>query len=109
MNKESPIYTITTIERLEFDENYYCKHGDIRCVGFYYDKESAEEAVKENCCDIWEYLYDYAVIEQTPPGVYGTSSSGYERWFYKFNQEIKRYEPITEPECVTHIYALGIG
>lgn len=109
MSKEDLIYTITTLEKLEPSDNFYCEHGDTRCVGFYHDKESAERSVEENCCDIWEYLYDYVVIEATPPGVYGTSSSGCERWFYKFNQETERYEPIEEPECVKHIYGFGIG
>ena len=109
MDKCSSIYTITTIEKLEPDDKYYCQHGDTRCVGFYHDKKSAEEAVEENRCDIFECLYDYAVIEQTPPGVYGTSSAEYERWFYKYDHENKRYDPIEEPECVKHIYGFGVG
>lgn len=109
MNKISPIYTITTIEKLKPDDRYYCQQGDTRCVGFYYDMESAEEAVIENRCDIFECLYDYAVIEQTPQGVYGTSSSEYKRWFYKYDHDNNKYVPIEEPECVKHIYGFGIG
>jgi hypothetical protein len=58
------IYLVTTI---------WNKNGDhhSRSVGYYFNKEDAVHAVKENACDIYECgFYNYAVIEEIREGIY---------------------------------------
>ena len=74
--------------------------------GFYHNFEEAEQDVLNNACDIWEYTYNYAVIEKMDPGIYPINN---ERHFYKFNLETKKYEWINEPKKLNHIVNFSIG
>lgn len=72
-----------------------------RALGWFPTFEEAEEEVVSNACDIWEYSYDYAIIEETPPGYYRSaplsntdSSQGTVIYWYKFNEETRRYEKL---------------
>jgi hypothetical protein len=102
------MYFITTIEKLpNLKGNTTC--GATRCVGYYETFNEANETVINNECDICEYLYDYCVIEKVSPGLYQYAMRGIDRWFYKFNDETKQYDPIDEPEEFAHLVGLGIG
>ena len=102
----NPIYTIMVFSKCEKDEHGWLNMGGSRVVGFRHTFELAEEVVKTNMCDIWEYSYDYALIEEVDPAIYPCSMT---RWFYKFNQDIGGYERIEEPECFKNSCALTIG
>lgn len=41
-----------------------------RCVGYVDSLEEAKNIIKDNVCDIFEYVYKYAVIENVPSGIY---------------------------------------
>ena len=97
------IFTITTF--------CYCKNDDtpvsnLRTPGFYHNFDEAETDVMNNACDIWEYTYNYAVIEELKPGVYPQCVN---RHFYKFNLETKKYESILTPKGLEHITGFSIG
>lgn len=96
------IYTVTGIEG--FDNEGTC--GALRCFGYYNSLERAERAVVNNACDMWEYLYDYAVIEKVEEGVFPLS---FERWFYKFNAREGKFERIPEPKSMGVYINIGIG
>lgn len=98
--KYRPIYAITTFTKLEEDKLGWPEVGSTNTVGFYYGEKVANHAVKENNCDMWEYCYDYALIEKIYPGVYGCSLK---RWLYKFDVETKEYKQIEEPEFFKHV------
>lgn len=98
------IYLITTFDKLEPDERYGYSLGSTRSVGFRYSFELAEEVVKTNMCDIWEYCYDYACVEELAPCLYPDAER---RWFYKYNREINGYEPIEEPDFMHHHGPIG--
>jgi len=87
------IYTITVFESL--DEKYGIINS--RCMGYYSNPWDADEDVRNNNLDIHEYLYKYAVIEKVREGLYPCCIK---RWFYKWDDVDKLYEPIEEPECV---------
>ena len=93
----SPVYTITCLTKLE-EKNTWPDFGCTAFMGFYHDKNDAISAVMENACDINETCYEYAVVEEIPPGVYAYPRP---RWFFKFDG--KRYIPIEEPKYMTHI------
>lgn len=101
---EQKIYLITVMDKLEHDERWGYKLGDTRSVGFRYTFELAEEVVKTNMCDIWEYCYDYACIEELACELY---PDAHHRWFYKFNEEKKVYEEIEEPWFIKHHGPIG--
>lgn len=102
--RDQKIYLITVFDKLEPDERWEYKLGSTRSVGFRYSFELAEEVVKTNMCDIWEFCYDYACIEELGCELYPFAEN---RWFYKYNRDIDGYEPIEEPEFLKHCGAVG--
>lgn len=82
--------------------------GDSRTVGYYYTYDDARDAVTGNLFDIWETVYDYALIEKVPPGVY--NGAGHEdRSLFKYDRGTDKYVPIEEPKIMNRIYGVGIG
>ena len=79
-------------------ESLIGKH--FRCFGYYKTEEDAIAAVTENCCDIQERCYDYAMVEYIPGGVYALAEK---RLFFKWNDELEMFEPIPSlddsPQC----------
>ena len=98
------IFLITVFTKCESDQRFGAKLGSRRSVGFRHSFEWAEEVVKTNMCDIWEYCYDYACIEELGPELYPYHQS---RKFYKYNRTINGYEEIEEPECLSGYIPIG--
>lgn len=97
------MYFITVIEDL--DPEWGTK--GTRCVGYKKTFKNADQAVRENWCDINETIYNYAVIEFfKDDAIYPTCL---ERWFYKFNYEKSIYKSIEEPIEVKHFCNFAIG
>ena len=94
---DTHIFTVTTMEKLEKNKLGWLETGDIRTVGFFQELSDAQIVVVCNMGDINETIYDYAVIEELPFGLYPYSAN---RWFYKFNYDKKEYEAIEKPACV---------
>lgn len=101
------IYTITTTTKLgeKNEETGFPDFGSSRVVGFYEDKYTAFSRVMENCCDIWETIYDYAIVEEVEEGLYPRT----EQYFFKYNMETQLYEPIEKPEAIKHFCNFSIG
>lgn len=99
------IYWFITVFR-----NFDPKYGtvDSRTWGFYSNKEDALKVLNENRTDIWETIYDYAVLEAYNEGI---SAYNFKvgRQFFKYNQELDSYKPIEEPEEVKHYASFAIG
>lgn len=92
------IYVITTFEKVSKDEYGFPDYGSIRQVVWYSNHDDAVQMVKANNCDMWETIYDYALVESLPKGMYPTTCPGYECEYFKYNQEIEKYEPIDKSE-----------
>lgn len=96
------IYPITVMTDI-VNKNGFCYCSSGQQVGIYYKKEDAIETVVENCGDINEHTYNYALVEEIPYGVYPTAHN---RWWYKFNYNTCKYEQIfsmedgNEPEFI---------
>jgi hypothetical protein len=71
------------------------KVSDKRCVGYYDNYETAAKAVIENWCDIWEYYYDYCIIENIEEGLYSIRQ---EQFWFKFNINTRKYEHCDVPD-----------
>jgi len=100
------MFYITCFEKIEINKNDWTDIGAQRTFGYYSDKATTFKAVKENWCDLFEYLYEYAVIENIPEGIHPMCE---ERWFFKFNQKTREFEPIEEPIEFEHLINFALG
>ena len=66
----------------------------------------ADDTLSNNKTDLWEYCYDYGVIEEYHTGLFGYN---FKRWFYKYNKETGFYDHIDEPEELKHYAGFAIG
>lgn len=98
------MYFITGIEDL--DPEWGTK-GTHRCFGYKETFDKADQAVKENRCDINETIYNYVVIEFIKSGIHSICLEN--RWFYKFDYDKGIYEPIEEPGEVKGFCNFAIG
>lgn len=99
MDKNKPIFVITTVERALV--------SGVRPVGFTYTQEEAFENVVNNVLDIYECgHYPYAVIEEVSPGIYTTPEK--EFWF-EWNKEIEKYQLCSKPKRFNKIVHWGLG
>lgn len=102
------MYFITGLQKLETSELGWLDTGDSRTFGYYSDLDIAKERVKQNACDIYEYLYTYMLIEKIDEGLYKCCTKE-NRWLYKFNEETEEFDPIEEPECMEYVSNFSIG
>lgn len=100
------MYFITTFTQYTKDSLGYPDIGSARTVGYYTEKEQAINAVLENRCDLWETIYTYAVVEHLEPGLYPLAMPE-DRWFFKWNNDTKRYELIDPIDDNFGNYAFG--
>jgi len=80
--------------------------NDVTCWGFYPKLSQAKNAVENNIADLWETIYDYAVIERIRSGI--TIPSKIIQW-YKYRIKSKKYESISEPKWAEKICNFAIG
>ena len=78
------MYFITCFEKYEKNKNGIPDVGDARTVGYYPHREWAIEDLHNNNLDIHEYLYDYAVVEKIPMGLYSLVE---ETIYFKWNED----------------------
>lgn len=98
---------ITVFEKMEYDTKYSgLNTGCSRCWGFYTSKETALKALHHNWTDMWETIYDYAVLEEYYEGIGNISNN---RQFFKYNQKQNGYFEIEEPEYAKYILNFAIG
>lgn len=105
------IYIVTTIEpwtQVDFQEDEQLKMKiftgeescckSLRSIGWFDNLTEAERIITNNVCDIHEGVYDYAVIENTPMGIYpmafGKVRTDFK--FYRFSRVKKQYEYVGE-------------
>lgn len=80
------VFFITTIEVVDSENKAFTW----RTPGFRYSLEDAKAVVEENMCDIFEYCYKYAVIEELSPHLYPERENV---WWYKWDKEKEKYVP----------------
>jgi len=94
------IYTITTIRAVENVRN-------VRCVGWAQNDLSAVNIVTNNYGDINESgYYRYAVIEKIGTGLYCTPE---EEFWFEWNNDKGKYEPIRKPKEFENVVNFGMG
>jgi hypothetical protein len=85
------MYFITCFSQYQLTESSIPNIGYSRTFGYYNDRSTAIEMVEINNLDIQERLYEYAVIECIPEGLYNPAE---ERIFFKWNEDKQVFERI---------------
>jgi len=93
------MYFITTITNLS-------DISDSRCIGYFSDQESAIKAIESNWGDFWETIYNYAVIENIPEGIYKFDPDPL--WF-QYDRDTEKYKSIESPKGTLHQCGFAIG
>jgi hypothetical protein len=101
------MWFITVFTKIEPNLSSWPEFGYQRTWGFYSDRETAVKALHENWTDMYEYCYNYALIEKFEEGIshYVLDS----RQWFKFDHEREGYFEIEEPECVKHLGSFALG
>ena len=100
------MFFITCFKKISKDDLGWLDLGSSRTFGYYDNFKAADEALKNNYCDMYETIYYYAIIEHIEQGIHSCYK---ERWFYKYNKETKGYLPIEAPEEFKHCYNIALG
>lgn len=101
------MFFITCFSRIEKDEKGWLDMGAVRTFGFEKTFEDAEESLNTNRCDMFEYLYTYAVVEEMNPGIHPDVEN---RWFYKWDDERRGFFRMDEePKEFAHYCNIALG
>lgn len=101
------IYTVMVMTDLTInDKTEFPEFGSTYLAGWFSEFEDAYSSVTDNCCDINETCYDYALIEECKEGLCNPSSK---RWLFKYNQKKDRYFQIGEPAFMQKFCGFTIG
>lgn len=99
-------YFITCFEKLEHSPTIIVDCGAQRTFGYYDSFEMAKEAVEENRCDMWEFLYSYALIEKIGMGIH---PDAFERWLFKYDRNKDGFFEIPQPIFMEGVCNFALG
>lgn len=86
------MYFITAFNQIYIDgQTKTLDVGFQRTFGYYDNFNYADEALKQNYCDMHEAIYHYAVIEKINTGIHPIAEK---RWFYKYDKEKEGFYPM---------------
>ena len=100
------MFFITCVQQLTVDDKGWLDTGAQRTVGYYDNLDDTVSAILENCCDIQEYIFHYAILEEIPAGVYPSCNL---RKVFEFDDNTRIFHEIAEPACMKHIASFSIG
>lgn len=109
-NSPNPIFEIMLFEYPNKEMIYHKPEGDVHsgwpdtgCIddmGFYYELDTAIQAMNENWCDIQETCYYAGFILCRFPGVYYAGTS---RMYFLWDDEKEGFFEAEEPEIFKHV------
>lgn len=100
------MYFITCFEKYKKDALGWSDIGSSRTFGYYPHKEWAIDDLHKNNLDIREAVYDYAVVEKIPMGLYQLAE---ETIYFKWDEEKQGFYEIdgTDMQDCFGNYAFG--
>lgn len=107
MTKHPTVFFVTV---LSMDRHERRIMRNSRTWGFFYDFEVAERVVLENQTDIYECLYDYAVIEEYSQGILRLPKE--KQWYkavYRKGQNNPRVVKVKKPSALKRVVCFAIG
>ena len=99
------MYFIACFEKIDSSQGLL-DIGDLRVFGYFSAKKDAFNSLKENKCDLHEFLYNYAVVEKIEEGLHPDAE---EEYFFKFNKMSGGFELIDKPIELFHCRNFTIG
>lgn len=109
-NTPNPIFEIMLFEHPNKEMTYPTPEGNVRsgwpdtgCIdhmGFYYELDTAIQAMNENWCDIQETCYYAGFILCRFPGLYYAGTS---RMYFLWDNEKEGFFEAEEPEIFKHV------
>lgn len=78
-----------------------------RVVGYFGDLLTAQECLEQNCCDLHEGIYNYAVVENVKPGLYRSTEAT--PVFFQWDKEKGGYVKIEKPKALNNFCSFTIG
>lgn len=100
------MYFITCFSKVAKDDLGRIDMGASRTFGYYDNFDHADEALRQNCCDMHETIHYYAVVEKIDVGIHPIAEK---RWFYKYDEEKGGFYPIEEPKEFEHYMNIALG
>lgn len=111
-NTPNPIFEIMLFEYPNKELIYHKPSGDVPSgfpdtgctgnMGFYYELDTAIQAMNENWCDIQDYCYYAGFILCHFPGIYNEATQD-ARMYFLWDKENKGFFEVKEPEIFKHI------
>lgn len=104
MNIEQPIYEVLVYSHpWRLDEHGLIDFGSEERVGFYYEKNTAIQAVEKNWCNLQDHYARAAAIREVKPGLYQYPPfSTY--LYYLWNTKSQQWERAEVPVEVGEFY-----
>ena len=106
----NPIFEITLFEYPDKEMIYHKPKSDVHsgwpdtgcvgCMGFYYELDTAIQAMNENWCDIQETCYYAGFIVCRFPGLYYAGTS---RMYFLWDNEKEGFFEAKEPEIFKYV------
>lgn len=93
------IWFITVFEKIVGLSSGLIEFGDRYTQGFYADRNKDVEALHNNCTDMHEGIYHYALIEARDEGIANYHDTGEEQWFM-WDSDREGFYEINRPECL---------
>lgn len=104
------MFFITCFHQIKDDKSFNSSGYDFdaqRTFGFKETFKDADISLKNNDCDMFECLYDFACIEELNAGIHPDCEN---IWWYEFNLEKNGFYPIDEaPPASKHFCNFSIG
>lgn len=100
------MFFITCFSKIDKDNLGWLDMGTSRVFGFKETFEDAEYALNHNSCDMWETIYNYAIVEEMYPAIHPDVEN---RWFYKYDREKDGFFRIEEPEEFKNYTNIALG
>ena len=98
-----PIYRILLFSKIPtLNERGWPDCGTQDDVGFYYEYETAVQAMHENWCDIHECTFMAGFILTHFPGLYEAATIGEYRTYFEWDEERGGFFEKEEPDCFEH-------
>lgn len=107
MSEPKAIYIVSVFEKCLSTASFvdYPDLGACENVGYFFDFNTADEVVRRNRCDIWEYCFNYAVITKVQPGLYPDAKI---IQVYKYDLATLSYKQIQTPDILRR-HGLGFN
>lgn len=107
------IYTITSMYVKQPEKPDWPTDYKDRIVGFYFDLKTAKKCVDEDWAGFSEGgYYNFIVIERLTQGIYPFVQNALESnytWWYKHDDNLKKWLPCQIPKCFHNVCGFSIG